>query len=1197
MVSQQVLRSVSFLALSVFLVGALGGCPVVFNADQAGSVSFSASPGSGPAPLTASFRGKANLYPPYEAQTWSWNFGDGATGDGQQVSHTFALPGVYTVTLQVSVMAPKFRGEPDRPPAVLEYSRTVTAQGALVNNPPVANAGPDQNAFVASAVTLDGSGSSDPDGDTITYAWAFLSRPEGSAAALLSSTSVHPTFTPDLKGNYEIQLVVNDGEFSSAPDTVVITVPNRPPVANAGPDQNVPLRLAATLDGSGSSDPDGDPLTFAWSFVSVPAGSAAALTGADTAHPTFSPDRVGDFVVRLVVNDGLVDSAQDTVTLTVGNRPPVANAGPDQVLIPGNIINVTLDGSGSYDPDSDPITYAWTFVSRPEGSAAALSDPSVANPAFTPDLIGVYVVQLIVNDGFVNSEPDTVSITLGNNAPVANAGPDQAVFLGTGVTLDGSGSSDPDGDALTYAWSFVSVPAGSAAALTGETTDSPTFAPDRKGAYVVQLIVSDGAVNSAPDTVTVTVGNRAPVADAGTNQAVFIGTGVTLDGSASSDPDVDPITYAWSFVSTPAGSAAALTGATTVNPTFTPDRKGDYVVQLIVNDGLVDSAPDTVTVTILNSPPVANAGPDQTTLTGTPVALDGNGSSDADGDPLTFAWAFVAVPAGSAAALSVPSAVDPTFTPDFEGNYVIQLVVNDGTADSAPDTVTITVGAVNTAPTAVGIVLPGSEPEADVNAVESPTLTPNTETLYALPEWAGAWYPEKQFGPAQYLLKLDPDNASVLDGIRMTAIVDTGDYLMPVIIEGGRGLAVDPTTGEMWAILRLGSINQYKQGYGPWYALARVNPYNGVAVAVGNPLTNPLSELFIDLAVDNESLIYGVTDNYQQTMVKIVDTIHALYEIDAVDTSDTFLIQFPEPHETYLSPGEAIAFNPDDGLMYHASGSINGRAYRLFESLNLDTLALVPYTTGESSETWYGPTAMTYVPGAGQFILADNTDGMSALYRLTPTGSTAPDELIGYTGLYDPIEGLAFLYDRNFSAPLVTLSAENSSDPENDPLTYAWSFVSVPDGSALTDGDLSDPTGEETSFTPDVMGTYVIQLIVSDGTSTSDPATATVNYVNSAPVANAGNDQDVPPENMVVQLNGDGSYDPDGDVLTYAWTFLDVPTGSTVDDSSIDTTSPAPYFYFDVVSNSQPYVLQLTVTDEDGATDTDTVEITVLEWN
>ena len=90
--------------------------------------------------------------------------------------------------------------------------------------------------------------------------------------------------------------------------------------------------------------------------------------------------------------------------------PPVADAGLDQTVLIGE--SVQLDGSGSGDPDGDPMTYDWSIVSKPAGSAAALSDPSVVDPTFQPDEAGEYVVQLVVNDATVDSDPDNVTVSL-----------------------------------------------------------------------------------------------------------------------------------------------------------------------------------------------------------------------------------------------------------------------------------------------------------------------------------------------------------------------------------------------------------------------------------------------------------------------------------------------------------------------------------------------------------------------------------------------------------------------------------------------------------------------------------------------------------------------------------------------------------------------------------------------------------------
>jgi len=188
------------------------------------------------------------------------------------------------------------------------------------------------------------------------------------------------------------------------------------------------------------------------------------------------------------------------------------------------------------------------------------------------------------------SSNSDVNVTLENSAPVADAGPDQTAQSNDIVQLDGGGSTDGDGDSLIYFWSFITMPAGSGALLSDPTAVNPSFVVDIPGTYVAQLIVNDGTVDSAPDTVTINWENSAPVADAGPDQTSMVDTEVTFDGSDSYDIDDGIKAYNWDF-----GDQTSGSGITTTHAYSTA---GTYTVTLTVTDNSDETSTDTAQVTV-----------------------------------------------------------------------------------------------------------------------------------------------------------------------------------------------------------------------------------------------------------------------------------------------------------------------------------------------------------------------------------------------------------------------------------------------------------------------------------------------------------------------------------------------------------------------------------------------------------------------
>lgn len=275
--------------------------------------------------------------------------------------------------------------------------------------------------------------------------------------------------------------------------------------------------------------------------------------------------------------------------------------------------------------------------------------------------------------------------------PVAVAGPDQRVNSGVVVLLDGSASAGWAGVA-SYVWTQMG---GVPIALTSASTATTSFtAPSVAGVVTLRLTVTDRYGVSASDTVDVSV-NAAPIADAGPDQIVNAGASVTMNGTASRDPDGLIMSYAWTQTG---GSAIMLTGADTAMPSFiAPATAGPVTLQLVVTDNEGATHADSVTVTIVvpapavstNKPPVANAGRDEDVYPRSIVMLNGWKSYDPDGRIVSYRWVQTG---GTPVQLYGASwRVAMFVAPKAEGRLTFQLTVTDDKGASNTDTVRVTV--------------------------------------------------------------------------------------------------------------------------------------------------------------------------------------------------------------------------------------------------------------------------------------------------------------------------------------------------------------------------------------------------------------------------------------------------------------------------------------------------------------------------
>ncbi|MFQ5470056.1 MAG: PKD domain-containing protein, partial [Gammaproteobacteria bacterium] len=675
-----------------------------------------ADPGNGGVPYTGivgdliGFDGSASWDPNGDViQSYTWDFGDGSIGVGVSPTHAYLAAGTYTATLNVNdgvydsgpvaiaveITAPPVIGgtvdnvilDPASATVSVNAVQTLTAYAENTTGQDLDSVTIEYN--YPAGVTLsniqaaDGATQmmDDPGKLRVRFRWRagdpIVNGPNAgsNSPGVAAGEKLWASF--DVSGNNTGDYLITPrkirytdlggnritGSSNDAMVSVIQGTPvNEPPIAIVGGPYNGTAGTFIGFNGTQSSDPEGAPITYAWDFGDGMTGFGAV--------PNHAYSAVGSYTVTLVVNDGVQDSASSSTTVTVvaANTAPVANAGGPYSGDTGTAI--AFDGTQSSDADGDALTYAWNFGDGSTGTGA--------NPSHAYTAVGNYTVSLIANDGTADSVASTATVTItapANTAPIANAGGPYGGKAGTLITFDGSLSSDPDGDALSYAWDF------------GDGTTGTGVNPGKgfaEGIYTVTLVVSDGQLNSAPSTTTLTVtaANVAPraIPVISPNPAVA-GQTVTLDGSGSTD-DTGIVSYLWEYTGTQAVTIANPTAATTTftAPAVTVQTLMTFRLTVIDGDGAVDARIAQVGIDVANTAPVAVVGGPYSGDVNTAIAFDGTQSSDADGDALTYAWNFGDGSTGTGA--------NPSHAYTAVGNYTVSLIVNDGTADSVADSVT-----------------------------------------------------------------------------------------------------------------------------------------------------------------------------------------------------------------------------------------------------------------------------------------------------------------------------------------------------------------------------------------------------------------------------------------------------------------------------------------------------------------------------
>lgn len=572
-----------------------------------------------------------------------------------------------------------------------------------VNKRPVANAGADQTiSSLIGIATLNGGSSRDEDGSIVRYAWTKVSGPSfGTISAEISVGSSTTVVGLTQPGTYVYELKVIDNRADWTVDQVTINVSstanptpigNQGPTARAGSDASITLPTnSASLNGSGSSDPDGSITSYNWSKVAGP--SQFTLNNANSAQASVTGMAQGTYTFRLTVQDNQSATNSDDINITVNSSGStttrVANSGSDiSISLPTN--STTLNGSASSDPGGQIKEYKWEKLSGP--SQYAIADAKAASTSLSNLAQGTYLFKLTVWDhNWVPSSDSTyVTVNASSGTPTgtkANAGADFSVTLPNNGTLNGSASSDPGYQIKEYKWEKQSGPNATIADPKAATT---TISNLTSGSYQFKLTVWDHNWVPSSDYVTVTVsgsgtGGPAPgsVSNAGSDITVTLpANSATLNGSASSDPGGAIKDYLWSKVSGP--SQYNIANAKSASTSLSNLVEGTYVFNLRVWGYNWVPYDDLVTVTVRSGSGggggvpgrIPNAGADiYITLPTNSTTLNGTASVNPNGVIKEYKWEKMSGP--SSYSIANASAASTSLNNLSQGVYLFKLTCWD----------------------------------------------------------------------------------------------------------------------------------------------------------------------------------------------------------------------------------------------------------------------------------------------------------------------------------------------------------------------------------------------------------------------------------------------------------------------------------------------------------------------------------------
>ena len=607
--------------------------------------------------------------------TYNWDFGDGTPpGTGATPTHVYVDNKKYNVRLVVTD-ASGVSSKQGQTSATVANAKAVVAALAAPTPTPRANLVFTLSTTFTDAGTLDK--------HTGTFTWGD----GGTSTATITETngagSASASHTYAAAGNYTVSLRVVDNNGGDAIVTLtLVVVANRLPNASVGGPYSGAEGSAIAFDGSKSSDPDGDALTYDWDF-----GDASPHGGGPTPSHTYVDN--GSYIVKLVVADAYGSkSTSSETTATVANATPAIASftGPASGMT-GVALTVNASFTDAGTRDTHTATVDWGDAQTTTGTVQESGGSGTAAATHTYATKGSYTVLLRLADNGGAVATATLALTVDDPVwppPTASAGGPYGGTEGQSLTFDGSASTSPAPGPPTYDWDFGdNSPHG--------TGVSPAHGYVDNGTYTVTLIVTDGSgAASQPSQTTATIANAAPVLgplSGPTNPAP--GTALTVSASFTDAGTLDThsASFDWGDGTSSTGTITESSGAGSTSATHTYATAGVYTVTLTLadNDGTTSTGTLALNVQAGNNPPIAKAGGPYAGVEGTAFSYSSTGSTDPDGNAITYDWDF-----GDGTAHSTLAA--PRHAYGDNGVYAVMLTVTDSRgAASTPSQTTATI--------------------------------------------------------------------------------------------------------------------------------------------------------------------------------------------------------------------------------------------------------------------------------------------------------------------------------------------------------------------------------------------------------------------------------------------------------------------------------------------------------------------------